>query len=146
MPNLRLSTFNAENLFARYRFKNSIQPTADPGFTINITAFRIHDEEAKKITAKAIRAADADVICLQEVESLPVLDRFNSFHLGGHEIRPSRCSANFRSPAPTGRTRLTAGGTPDRLHPFGNQGRPARLHVGAGFVVRRVKLAEQRKP
>lgn len=83
MPSLRIATFNAENLFARYRFKDSFQPTADDGFTVNDTAFRIHDEESKKITAKAIRALNADVICLQEVESLPVLDRFNAFYLGG---------------------------------------------------------------
>jgi endonuclease/exonuclease/phosphatase family metal-dependent hydrolase len=70
-------------MFARYRFRDSFQPTADDGFTINDTAFRIYDEESKKITAKAIRAVNADVICLQEVESLPVLDRFNSFYLGG---------------------------------------------------------------
>ena len=83
MPSLRLATFNAENLFARYRFKDGFQPTADDGFTINDTAFRIHDEESKKITGKAIREVNADVICLQEVESLPVLDRFNSYYLGG---------------------------------------------------------------
>lgn len=83
MPTLRLATFNAENLFARYRFKDGFQPTTDDGFTINDTAFRIYDDESKKITAKAIRKVNADVICLQEVESLPVLDRFNSFYLGG---------------------------------------------------------------
>jgi endonuclease/exonuclease/phosphatase family metal-dependent hydrolase len=83
MPTLRLATFNVENLFARYRFKDTIQPTEDDGFTINDLAFRIYDEESKKITAKAIRAVNADVICLQEVESLPVLDRFNSYYLGG---------------------------------------------------------------
>lgn len=83
MPSLRLATFNVENLFARYRFKDGIQPTADDGFTINDLAYRIYDEESKKITAKAIRAVNADVICLQEVESLPVLDRFNAFYLGG---------------------------------------------------------------
>jgi endonuclease/exonuclease/phosphatase family metal-dependent hydrolase len=83
MPTLRIATFNAENLFARYRFKDGFQPTADDGFTINDTAFRIHDEESKKITARAIRKVNPDVICLQEVESLPVLDRFNSFYLGG---------------------------------------------------------------
>jgi len=83
MPTLRIATFNAENLFARYRFKDGFQPTADDGFTINDTAFRIHDDESKKITAKAIRKVNADVICLQEVESLPVLDRFNSYYLGG---------------------------------------------------------------
>ena len=83
MTTLRIATFNVENLFARYRFKDAIQPTEDDGFTINDLAFRIYDEESKKITAKAIRAVNADVICLQEVESLPVLDRFNAFYLGG---------------------------------------------------------------
>ncbi len=63
--------------------RTASQPTGDDGFTINDLAFRIHDEESKKITAKAIRAVNADVICLQEVESLPVLDRFNSYYLGG---------------------------------------------------------------
>lgn len=83
MPTLRLATFNAENLFARYRFKDALAPREDDGFTINDLAFRIHDEASKKITARAIRAVNADVICLQEVESLPVLDRFNSYYLGG---------------------------------------------------------------
>lgn len=83
MPTLRLASFNVENLFARYRFKDAIRPAEDDGFTINDLAFRIYDEESKKITAKAIREVNADVICLQEVESLPVLDRFNSFYLGG---------------------------------------------------------------
>ena len=83
MTTLRIATFNVENLFARYRFKDTIQPTEDDGFTINDLAFRIYDEESKKITAKSIRAVNADVICLQEVESLPVLDRFNAFYLGG---------------------------------------------------------------
>ncbi len=80
---LRIATFNAENLFARYRFKDALAPREDDGFTINDLAFKIHDEESKKITAKAIRAVNADVICLQEVESLPVLDRFNSYYMGG---------------------------------------------------------------
>jgi len=83
MPTLRIATFNVENLFARYRFKDGFQPTADDGFTINDVAFRIHDEESKKITARAIREVNANVICLQEVESLPVQDRFNSYYLGG---------------------------------------------------------------
>lgn len=83
MPTLRIATFNAENLFARYRFKDGFQPTQDDGFSINDLAFRIQDEESKKITGAAIRKVNADVICMQEVESLPVLDRFNSFYLGG---------------------------------------------------------------
>lgn len=83
MPTLRIATFNAENLFARYRFKDALAPREDDGFTLNELAFKIHDEESKKLTGKAIREVNADVICLQEVESLPVLDRFNSYYLGG---------------------------------------------------------------
>jgi endonuclease/exonuclease/phosphatase family metal-dependent hydrolase len=83
MSAVRIATFNAENLFARYRFNDGLRPTADDGFTVNDLAFRIHDEESKRITARAIRAVNADVLCLQEVENLLVLDRFNSYFLGG---------------------------------------------------------------
>ncbi|WP_205520447.1 endonuclease/exonuclease/phosphatase family protein [Tropicibacter sp. Alg240-R139] len=53
------------------------------GFDINDTKFDIFNTRSKRITAKAIKEMDADVICLQEVENLPVLDRFNSEFLGG---------------------------------------------------------------
>jgi predicted extracellular nuclease len=79
---LRIGTFNVENLFARYRFRENFSPTLD-GFTINDLAFDIYDETAKQITAKAIKEVDADILALQEVESLSVLDRFNSKYLGG---------------------------------------------------------------
>lgn len=80
---MRIATFNCENLFARYRFRNNFNPREDDGFTINNLAFEIYDETAKQITAQAIREVNADVIALQEVESLPVLDRFNLRYLGG---------------------------------------------------------------
>ncbi|MBL8692922.1 MAG: endonuclease/exonuclease/phosphatase family protein [Planctomycetes bacterium] len=76
MPNVRIATFNVENLFARYRFKQQLEP--ESGFTINELAFEIYDEREKRLTAQAIREVRADVLCLQEVESLPVLDRFAS--------------------------------------------------------------------
>lgn len=79
---IRIATFNVENLFARYRFRQNIDPLSTDGFTINNLAFNINDETAKQITAKAIRAIAADIVVLQEVESLPVLDRFNSRYLG----------------------------------------------------------------
>jgi hypothetical protein len=78
---VRLATFNVENLFARYRFKQSFDPRAHDGFTINDLAFDVCDEPAKRITAEVIRAVDADVLALQEVESLPVLDRFVARYL-----------------------------------------------------------------
>lgn len=84
---MRIATFNCENLFARYKFGNSFDPGESDGFTINDLAFEIYDETAKQITAHAIREVNADVIALQEVESLPVLDHFNSRYLGGMQYR-----------------------------------------------------------
>jgi endonuclease/exonuclease/phosphatase family metal-dependent hydrolase len=84
---MRLATFNCENLFARYKFKSNFDPTGADGFTINDLAFDIYDETEKQITGQAIREVDADVIALQEVESLPVLDRFNSRYLAPMKYR-----------------------------------------------------------
>lgn len=77
----KLCTMNTENLFARYRFKKNFEPPEE-GFTINDTQFEIFDEPEKKVTAEAIRAVDADILCLQEVENLPTLERFASRYLG----------------------------------------------------------------
>jgi len=84
---MRIATFNCENLFARYKFKSNFDPTEADGFTINNLAFDIYDETDKQITAQAIKEVDADVIALEEVENLPVLDRFNSRYLGGMRYR-----------------------------------------------------------
>lgn len=78
---IRVATFNIENLFARYRFRQNFNPVGADGFSINNLAFDVHDEEAKQITAKAIREVNADIICLQEVENLEVVDRFNSRYM-----------------------------------------------------------------
>lgn len=83
MTTVRIATFNVENLFARYRFRNGFDPVSEDGFSINNTAFDIYDETAKRITAKAIRETDADIVALQEIENLKVLDRFNSRYLAG---------------------------------------------------------------
>jgi endonuclease/exonuclease/phosphatase family metal-dependent hydrolase len=80
---LRIATFNAENLFARYDFRKNFDGRRGGGFTVNELAFEIYDEVDKQITARAIRALDADLLALQEVESLPVLDAFNARHLAG---------------------------------------------------------------
>jgi endonuclease/exonuclease/phosphatase family metal-dependent hydrolase len=78
---MRLATFNCENLFARYNFKKNLEPKKEDGFTINDLAFDIYDETEKKITAEAIRKVKADIIALEEVESLPLLDKFNTEYL-----------------------------------------------------------------
>ena len=84
---VRVATFNVENLFARYRFRENVNPSLDDGFTRNDLAFHINDEDAKRITARAIRSVNADVLCLQEVENIGVLERLNSRYLGGMQYR-----------------------------------------------------------
>lgn len=83
MDTLRIGSFNCENLFARYRFRQNFDPIGSDGFTINDIAFEIFDSAEKRITAKAIKAANADILALQEVENLLVLDRFHSAMLQG---------------------------------------------------------------
>lgn len=81
MPTIRIATFNLENLFARYRFKQNFDATASDGFTINDLAFEIYNDTEKRITAKTIRDLNADIVAVQEVESLEALDRFHSLWL-----------------------------------------------------------------
>ncbi len=78
---MRLATFNCENLFARYKFRQNVDPTGSDGFTTNELAFNLFDETEKKITAQAIKEVNADVIALQEIESFSVLDHFTSAYL-----------------------------------------------------------------
>jgi endonuclease/exonuclease/phosphatase family metal-dependent hydrolase len=81
MAKLRLATFNVENLFARYKFRSNFDASVSDGFTANDMAFDIYEETEKRITAQAIKKVDADIIALQEVESLPILDTFVSRYL-----------------------------------------------------------------
>ena len=88
----RVATFNCENLFARYKFNSKVPSEAgSTGFSINDTHFDFADEDSKKLTAKAIREVDADIICLQEVESLPILDRFASRYLARQKYTHRIC-------------------------------------------------------
>jgi len=82
---LRLATFNAENLFARFRFAARVDPrrAEHEGFTIDDLAFGIHDAGQKHLTAGVIAATGADVVALQEVEGLDALKRFRDRYLGG---------------------------------------------------------------
>ncbi len=65
MATLRLACFNVENLFARFKFRQSVDPYSDAiGFTVNDLAFDIFDETDKRITAQAIREVNADILCL----------------------------------------------------------------------------------
>jgi endonuclease/exonuclease/phosphatase family metal-dependent hydrolase len=87
---LRIATFNCENLFARFRFRDNISPgqASRDGFNINDVSFNFHDHDKRRITSKAMRELDADIIALQEVENLDVLERFRSRYLGGFKAFP----------------------------------------------------------
>lgn len=76
--NIKIGTFNVENLFARYRFRAN---SGGNRWVINDTSFDLYDDDAKKLTAKVIREMDCDIICLQEVENMATLERFNSRYL-----------------------------------------------------------------
>lgn len=100
MTTVRLATFNCENLFARYKFE-----AGPPGGKKVLTpaelekhwgflppeswkkSFQIFNHDGwRELTAKALKGKDGypDIACLQEIESLPALRRFNRDFLGKH--------------------------------------------------------------
>lgn len=87
---MRLATFNVENLFSRYRFAKDVDfdDARQRGFTADELTGRIDDPQAKSLTAAAILAIDADVLALQEVESMATLKRFRDRFLGGRAAYP----------------------------------------------------------
>ena len=83
MPKVRVATFNCENLFARYQFRKNVDPetTVKDGWLPDKRRFDLNDDDAKRITGNAIEETNADVVALQEVESLDTLKRFRSRHI-----------------------------------------------------------------
>ncbi|MFX1266273.1 MAG: endonuclease/exonuclease/phosphatase family protein, partial [Promethearchaeota archaeon] len=91
MDSIKVATFNAENLFARFQFRRNIKDLDKilyEGFTVNHVYFRIYNEREKAITGEATKAVDADVIALQEVENLDTLRKFRTDFLGGRKSYP----------------------------------------------------------
>lgn len=87
---MRIATFNVENLFTRFRFAKGVDPVLaeQEGFLAEDLRFRLHDAQAKRITADVLRALEADVVALQEVEDLPTLRSFRDKWLGGPDVWP----------------------------------------------------------
>ncbi|MDD5473719.1 MAG: endonuclease/exonuclease/phosphatase family protein [Candidatus Methanoperedens sp.] len=89
---IKIGTFNAENLFLRYKFlasergsmgKKKVDPNKfiKEGGHINMMGFEILDEGQRKNTARVILENNPDIICLQEVENIETLKQFNSNYL-----------------------------------------------------------------
>lgn len=90
MTTLRLATFNVENLFARWRFKEG-QNSAEAnkrGWIVDQTQFVELGQDDKAITGAALREVDADVLALQEVENVDTLKHFRDRSLGGRATYP----------------------------------------------------------
>ena len=87
---MRVATFNVENLFTRFRFARGVDSdeARDEGFTVDDLKFRLHDAQAKRLTADTMLACQADVFALQEVEGLDTLKQFRDRFLGGREVWP----------------------------------------------------------
>lgn len=80
---VKVATFNVENLFARFKFEKGYSGAQIDGFIrdgwkVDATMVKTFSETEKEITAAAIKEADADILCLQEVECLDSLKRFLS--------------------------------------------------------------------
>ena len=95
---LRIGTFNAENLFARFKFKGvqitkngkktwrpytakELEGIAKDGWMVDKTFFAPFDPASRKLTAAAIKNIKADVLALQEIEAMDTLKKFNTSFL-----------------------------------------------------------------
>jgi hypothetical protein len=91
-------TFNANNLFVRYRFGQTFpgdmsgkSAVNDPTLAYlpmyNPGMFDLFNPQQRDLTARALSREGTglpDVLCLQEIESMIALRVFNERHLGSH--------------------------------------------------------------
>jgi endonuclease/exonuclease/phosphatase family metal-dependent hydrolase len=101
---VRIATFNAENLFARFKFKgkrvkqgnkfvyrpftaSELAQVAEDGWDVDATKFDRLTGSDRKITAAAMRAVDADIFGLQEIEAMDTLKKFVAEHLASENYK-----------------------------------------------------------
>jgi endonuclease/exonuclease/phosphatase family metal-dependent hydrolase len=97
---LRIATFNVENLLSRQRFGPLARPDSAAamalfGFdqpqvrdAVERSVSVMLEDDKRQMTALAIADADADILCLQEVDNLGVLEAFFSNYV--HRVAPRR--------------------------------------------------------
>lgn len=85
---LRVATFNVENLIARHRFGTAARIETAAAMSLFEFSSKEHreaversvavalEDDKRQMTALAIAEAHADILCLQEVDSLSVLEAF----------------------------------------------------------------------
>lgn len=90
MAKARVATFNVENLFVRWNFREGVDPSEanKRGWTVDETLFHEQSVDDKALTGMAIRELEADVLALQEVEDVDTLKHFRSVFLGGRSAYP----------------------------------------------------------
>lgn len=89
---ITIATFNCENLFKRYKFSSKLaddkkQDAVENGFILDKTIFETILPEERTLTAQAIKATNADIVYLQEVENLDTLKTFQSQFLGQYPFQ-----------------------------------------------------------
>ena len=97
MPEIRIATFNCENLMMRCDFRRAGLPNARARITdVDDAAtaeqvdsvFDVLSEDDRTLTAQALAATNADVCALQEVENLVTLTAFDNRYVSRWAGRP----------------------------------------------------------
>lgn len=94
MSTITIATFNCENLFRRFKFNETLSQTKidnsiKDGFIMDKAILQVITQNERKLTADAIKATKADIVCLQEVENMDTLKNFLSTYMSsaGYKYR-----------------------------------------------------------